>query len=96
MIRDMLEAGPAGWLCLLLIAAGIALVPVMIYIGIEDGRRWGEFKVAHACRIVGRMSGDLVTTVAPVVGGSGGVAVGMSVTPDKTGWACDDGMTYWR
>jgi hypothetical protein len=62
----------------------------------HDNRRWEEFRVTHDCKVIGKMNGALVTTVGPAIGGNGGVAIGVGVTPDKTGWLCNDGMTYWR
>lgn len=92
MIRDLWEDGIGR--CLLI---GIPLLlAFVVWAAIEDGRQWDAFRQAHNCRIVGKMRGDMVTTVAPIIGGNGGVAVGVSSTPDKTGWQCDDGVTYWR
>lgn len=76
---------------MLLIVAFIVLYGVALY---QDGVRWEEFKVAHKCKVVGRMRGDLLTTVVP--NSNGGVGVGVTATPEKTGWLCDDGVTYWR
>jgi hypothetical protein len=62
----------------------------------EEFKHWKAFSEQHHCKVVGRMSGDTVTTVAPIIGGNGGIAVGVSSTPSKTGYLCDDGVTYWR
>lgn len=40
------------------------------------------------------MSGSTFNTVG--VGSNGGVSVGIGSTPDKTGYQCNDGVTYWR
>jgi len=61
-----------------------------------DVRQWEAFKREHSCQVVGYMTGDIFTTVGPAIGSNGGVAVGIGSTPSKTGWKCDDGMTYWR
>lgn len=95
MIRDMLEDWP-GRVVLLSFILLIALIPIMVWATIADQQEWNAFKSAHACKIVGKMRGDVTTTVAPIIGGNGGIAVGTSVSPDKTGWQCDDGVTYWR
>ncbi|HXI41604.1 MAG TPA: hypothetical protein VNH83_16600 [Bryobacteraceae bacterium] len=84
------------WPILALIAAAIALLILIGRLAINDQARWNRFAASHACHVVERMSGDAATTVAPIVGGNGGVAVGIAVTPDKTAYLCDDGIKYWR
>lgn len=74
--------GLVALVCILVLLAGVG-----IYC---EGKKWDRFVVDHHCKVVGRLSGDLV----PVFGGDGKVGVG--ATPDKTGWQCDDGVTYWR
>lgn len=70
----------------------IALIPLMIWAAVVEGRQWEEFKVKHNCKVVGYMKAD--TGIGPATGGNGGVTV--VVIPGKTGWACDNGLTYWR
>jgi hypothetical protein len=72
----------------------IAAVAGLIYLFVLDGREWESFKEAHHCHIVGKVSGSVVTT--PIFGGDNGVSIGVSTIPSKTGWQCDDGITYWR
>lgn len=93
MIREMWNDGWLGRSILLGIPSLLVLMVVAI---IADANQWDEFKTKHNCKIVGKMRGDVTTTVAPIIGGNGGVAIGTSVTADKTGWLCDDGVTYWR
>jgi hypothetical protein len=85
-----------GWIGLLLF--GVMLLCMVLLSGavIYDSRQWALFKADHNCKVVGKMAGSVVTTVGPTFGGTGGVAVGVGSTPDKTGWLCDDGITYWR
>jgi hypothetical protein len=93
MLRDLWDDGWVGRSILF----GTPVILVLMAVGIiADAKQWDAFRKAHDCRIVGKMRGDVVTTVAPIIGGNGGVAIGTSVTPDKTGWACNDGVTYWR
>lgn len=80
----------------LFVIFGGALVATGIYLSAQEEQEWRAFKETHHCKVVGRSKGDLVTTVAPVIGGNEGVMVGISAMPDKTGWLCDDGVTYWR
>lgn len=77
----------------------IALVFALMMVGlvaaaIHESNKWEAFKVAHNCRIVGKMSGDVFNTFG--VGANGQLSVGIGATSGKTGWACDDGMTYWK
>ena len=77
----------------------VGLVSLMLLMGIvlyHEQQEWDAFAIAHHCTIVGKTRGDVVTSVAPIIGGNGGVAVGTSYIPGKTGYACDDGVTYWR
>lgn len=93
MIRDMWEDGWFGRSILLGIPA---LFVLMVFLIVVDANQWEEFRTKHNCKKVGHMRGDVFTTVGPSIGGQGGVAIGVGSTPDKTGWLCDDGMTYWR
>lgn len=96
MLTDMWKDGWLGRSLLAVMALLILTLPLLVWAGIVEEKQWQAFKVSHACKIVGHVSGSSTTTVAPIIGGNGGVAVGVSSTPDKTGWACDDGVTYWR
>lgn len=84
------------WLAYVITAAVVALFALLIYCVILDQERWQAFATAHHCHVVERMSGDVLTTVAPIIGGNGGVAVGITSTPDKVAYLCDDGVKYWR
>ena len=77
---------------IVLVLLGVLFVTAHIY----DERAWTEFVKEHECRVVGKTSSSTATTVAPVIGGNGGVSVGTTVIPGKTGWLCNDGITYWR
>ncbi len=60
----------------------------------RNEERWQAFKIEHACKPVARISGSVFNTLS--VDGKGAVAIGIGSTPDKTGWLCDDGVTYYR
>lgn len=76
------------------IAAIVALFSFFIYAMIAENNAWQAFKIAHECKQIGHMKGDIFNTVG--VGANGQVSVGIGSTPDKTGWSCNNGMTYWR
>lgn len=96
MIRDLWDDGWPGRLILVLITAGVVLIPVGIYGAIVSERHWQAYASEH-CRVVGKISGStsmgVGTTFANGKVGTGPVTV---YTPGKTGYQCDDGMTYWR
>lgn len=76
------------------IIACVALCAAMVGLAIDDGKKWEAFKVKHECKKVAHISGDVFNTVG--FGANGQVSIGIGSTPDKTGWACNDGMTYYR
>lgn len=93
----MKERGGAvtGALILLAAVACVAVLAYGIHAQLEAAAAWHAWAAQH-CKMVGHMDGDTDITVAPVVIGKGGVAVGVTDTPDKTAYKCDDGVTYWR
>ena len=79
------------------VAAGVFIVALIVGVGylvMEDEKQWQKFKAEHKCVVVGRMRGDVVTGTTVTTGGKVGVVT--AVTPDKMGYKCDDGITYWR
>lgn len=84
------------WPILAFIGVAVVIVAIVIHFAILDQAQWERFAAAHDCRVVERMPGDTMTTVAPIIGGKGGVAVGVTSTPDKTAYLCNDGVKYWR
>ena len=92
MLRDLWN----DWLMLSLCFAVVAILVGCVGLVWWDEKQWHEFKDAHACHVVGKTSGSVNPMVAPIIGGNGGLAVGISYTTGQTGWQCDDGVTYWR
>lgn len=91
------QRGYVDWMMLLLVVMGVAMTALVagVIVGArEDNRRWEAFKVKHECKVVGKISGDVFNTVG--FGADGKVSIGVGSTPDKTGWACNDGVTYYR
>lgn len=78
----------------------IVLLVVACVFGIREEMReqraWLIWASEHACKVIGHMEGSTDTGIGPSTGGNGGVAVVTVTTPSKTGYQCDDGMTYWR
>jgi len=75
-------------------AVCVALIVVSIWALIESERQWKLFAAAHECRVVAKVSGDTFNTFS--VDSKGNPVVGIATTPDKTGWLCNDGVTYYR
>ena len=79
-----------------LIGAIIIVGLLLVFFGIKGSNEWKVFAKEHNCKIVGRIAGSTQTGVGPVMGNSGGIAVIITPVPGKTGYLCDDGVTYWR
>lgn len=57
---------------------------------IKERKEWEKFKVEHKCKVVAYISGSTFNTIDA----KGNIGVG--ATDPKTGWLCDDGITYYR
>lgn len=95
LISDMLEA----WDGILIIVAILALIALTIFMALsarEEAQQWEVFKKEHNCKVVAHIDGGVTSGVGPVIGGKGGVGIAIVTIPDKTGWLCDDGITYFK
>ena len=72
----------------------VALIGALIWATVEDAKEWERFKAGHDCKVVARVRGETMSTVT--YGTNGQVHIGTTSTPDKTGWLCNDGVTYYR
>lgn len=82
------------WKVLAVFAVAAALLVFLISSFIEDGRKWEAFKVEHNCKVTANIKGDVFNTFGN--DSKGNMTVGIGTTPNKTGWLCDDGITYFR
>lgn len=71
-----------GFICIVFVGA---LISALIIASHKDHILWEAFRTEHNCKAVNQIKGDLIST-----------SNGFAVTPDKTGWLCDDGVTYYR
>jgi hypothetical protein len=76
----------------------VALIAALAWAGVKKNRQWQAFSREHNCQKVAVVKGDVAVGQGVVVGTSGqvGVVTTTEVSPDKTAWRCDDGVTYWR
>lgn len=79
------------WIILLLI---LAITGGAVFVAIAEERDWDQFRVSHSCRVVGKTSST--TSSGWAFGGKGGGGPVVTTEPGKTGWLCNDGVTYWR
>jgi hypothetical protein len=66
----------------------------LIYFAVQEGKRWEAFKQSHGCKVVAHIDGSFFNTFG--MSSSGKPVVGIASTPSKTGWLCDDGVTYYK
>lgn len=78
----------------LIVAACIAVGVLMMSLVVIDQRDWQRFSVENRCRLVAHISGSTFNTVG--ISSNGQAVVGVGSTSDKNGYACDDGITYYR
>lgn len=84
-----------GWLIIGgVFAVIVGFIGLGVYAAVIEMGAWDKFKNEHDCKIVGEISGS--STVAIGVGSNGQVTTVPVFTPGKTGWQCNNGMTYWR
>jgi hypothetical protein len=64
----------------------------------KEGEEWELFMSSHKCKIVSKSKGESSTGVGYGFTGNGqfGTVITSSSSPDKTGYLCDDGVTYQR
>lgn len=82
--------------CIFVLAIGafLVLIPIMAYWAFEEQKQWEAFLVEHNCKVVAKVDGDIFNTIA--FDTKGNPVIGIGSTPGKTGWLCDDGITYYK
>lgn len=73
-------------------------VPLLIWAGVQGAREWRQFAQEHNCKVVAEVAPSTGTGISTTIGPNGHVGIGPTVVsiPGKTGYLCDDGITYWR
>lgn len=77
-----------------LMAVCVAAFAGLIWLAVEADNDWQAFKATHNCKAVAHISGSVMPTYG--FSSSGKLVSGVTTTPAKTGWLCDDGITYYR
>ena len=95
--RDMLKE-TEGRILLAMALAAIAMIAFGVAGAIEKEKQWQRFAADHDCVKVEQIRGNVSTGVGYGMTTNGEMAtvVTTTVEPDKTGWRCNDGVTYWR
>jgi hypothetical protein len=74
------------WIVACIVGLGFAMV--------ASEKDWQQFAETHECKKVAHIKGDVFNTFG--TDSKGNMTVGIGSTPDKTGWLCNDGVTYYR
>lgn len=88
------QQGYIDWVVVLIILVTLGLIWLMVHRAMVDAREWEKFKAAHACKVVAQVPGETFNTIG--FGASGAAVIGIGSTSAKTGWLCDDGITYYK
>ena len=78
----------SGLLLLSIVIGGLLVLGV--WAGIVSEQKWAAFKIEHNCKIVEKYHGS--DSIGFNTDGTTTIILGES----KTGWLCNDGITYWR
>ena len=78
----------------ILVGVSVAGFIVLFILIDQEQRDWEQFNKEHACKVVSQVDGSTFNTYG--VDSKGGMTVGVASTPSKTGYLCNDGVTYYR
>ncbi len=97
--KAMLKTNKAPLLVFLLgVLVSAAIIVTAVRVSKDRRAAWEAFKVEHHCKITDKMAGDVDINVGMALNTNGDLSPVMIVddTPSRTGWLCDDGVTYWK
>ncbi|NOT66708.1 MAG: hypothetical protein HOP06_11945 [Methylotenera sp.] len=83
-----------NWIKGLIYTASVACIVGLGLAIVEAENDWQQFAEAHECKKVAHINGDVFNTFGS--DSKGNMTVGIGSMPDKTGWLCNDGVTYYR
>lgn len=55
-----------------------------------DAEQWSDFAAKHDCKVISHIKGNVIPTFSM----DGKIL--LTSTPSKTGYLCNDGVTYYR
>ena len=93
MLSELWRDGFFGKAILAVVAIALLLIPLGIYAEWQNVQAWDSYRVDHNCKVVGKTS---PTVGVGVTTGPNQIGPVILTSPGKTGWQCDDGVTYWR
>lgn len=67
---------------------------LFVYLSVLEEKEWKAFMVSHECKKVGEIAPSTSTGFG--VSNNGSVSFVPISNPGKNGYACNDGVTYWR
>lgn len=96
--HDLCNDKKSGLLFFAVAVLVIALVPLQFLTAKNEQERWEIFSIVHNCKKIQHVDGNTETGVGYGMTAKGniGLMLIMFPTPSKTGYLCDDGVTYWR
>ena len=79
-------------------AVVVGVLALLLYAAHRDNVAWKSFAAEHRCKVVGQIRGSVSTGIGTPYNGNETIGVTPMVLciPGKTGYLCDDGVTYWR
>jgi hypothetical protein len=99
LIKDILNYDLLEFLLLITLSLLAVIVITSLLTDADDNEKWETFKRTHSCKVIVRISGDTQLGIGYGIAVNGQqmvIVLTPNTTPDKTGWICDDGVTYWR
>lgn len=72
----------------------VFLTSLYIVMDKAEKKEWESFAKNHDCKIVSKEKG--VTSLSPIMSNNGSMLFMVSKDHDKTGYLCNDGITYYR
>ncbi len=78
-----------GWGIGLLLVGLLGMIAYGAWYSHKEQVKWDAYAAVH-CKVIGKMDGEYANSL------DGRGNVGVVYVPGKTGYQCDDGLTYWK
>jgi hypothetical protein len=93
-LRDIWDERGPQIVVVAVVVLVVGLVGLWLKLAIDDDRRWEQFKLTHKCKVVSYQSSSSSVGYGTTSDGKSGTVI--VTEPSRTGWLCDDGITYYR